>query len=55
VLVQVHTETDADSARGFIVNWGVPDFTKVNGDLYWAAWRTLRAAATVTLEGKDYA
>jgi hypothetical protein len=32
----------------FTVDWGAPpDFTKINGDLYWEAWKVLRALARV--------
>jgi hypothetical protein len=43
VIVDVHTRP-GDGRHGFEVNWTIPDFTKVSGDLYWAAWRVMRAA-----------
>ena len=42
VICEAHTRT-VEGKRGFTVDWVIPpDFTKVDGDLYWGAWRVLR-------------
>jgi hypothetical protein len=40
-LCEVHTTAD-ENRFGFDIHWSTPDFAKVDGDLYWEAWRVLR-------------
>jgi hypothetical protein len=43
VICQAHTRTTTDGGRDFTVDWGIPpDFTVVDGDMYWEAWKILR-------------
>jgi hypothetical protein len=47
LLCEAHTKT-IEAGRGFTVDWGAPpDFIKIDGDLYWEAWRVLREFAGV--------
>jgi hypothetical protein len=44
VICDVHT--GPGGPKGFTVAFGTPpDFVKVDGDLYWEAWRVLRRFA----------
>src|SRR4051812_28574619 len=44
IVCDAHT-SDADGPRGFALVGIPPDFVKVDGDLYWEAWRVLRQYA----------
>jgi hypothetical protein len=42
LVCEAHTRAVNDE-RGFTVGWGAPpDFTRIDGDVYWEAWRVLR-------------
>jgi hypothetical protein len=37
-----------EARRGFTVDWGTPDFNKIDGDPYWEARRVLRQWSQAT-------
>jgi hypothetical protein len=43
IVCEAHTADAPDSPHGFALDFGAPPvFLKVDGDLYWEAWRVLR-------------
>jgi hypothetical protein len=45
IICEVHTQA-SNGPHGFNLDFNrPPDFVKVDGDLYWEAWRVLREAA----------
>lgn len=44
-ICEIHTAT-SEGPHGFKIGFGTPpDFVKVDGNLYWEAWRVLREYA----------
>jgi hypothetical protein len=46
MICEAHTADAPENPHGFAIDFGVPpDFVKVDGDLYWEAWKVLRRYA----------